>query len=290
MRQRSMQIGNAVPPLMAYHLGQSVEKGTAIDLFAGAGGLGLGLGWAGHDMVLSVDNDSNALKTLAHHASPGHRVEAYDLSNDEQFQKMVNSARAALAGRELGILAGGPPCQGFSTAGPCRVDDPRNKLVLSFLRAVESLRPRDVVFENVPALRWRGKQFLDELLERLGALGYLAELRILHSEAYGVPQLRRRLVVRATRGEQIVWPKPTHSLVTPFFVKDQPGPLIDGGSMPTVHQAIGDLPGDQSNDLDAAVSTGAATSDFARWLRGELQIEELVHGSQARTRILEKAS
>lgn len=290
MRQRSMQIGNAVPPLLAYHLGQSVEKGTAIDLFAGAGGLGLGLGWAGHEMVLSVDNDLNALKTLAGHASPDHRVEAHDLSNEQQFQQMVESARTALAGRELGTLAGGPPCQGFSTAGPCRVDDPRNKLVLSFLKAVEALRPRNVVFENVPALRWRGKQFLDELLERLEALGYVAELSILHSEAYGVPQLRRRLVVRASRGGQIAWPKPTHSLITPFFVKDQPGPLINGSSMPTVRQAIGDLPRDESDDLDAAVYTQAATSDYGRWLRGELRIEELVHDGRTSMGILEKAS
>lgn len=290
IRQRSMQIGNAVPPLLAYHVGRSVNRGTAIDLFAGAGGLGLGLEWAGHEMLLSVDNDVRALQTLAGHASASHRVEAHDLSNPEQFRNMITNARRVLAGRELGILAGGPPCQGFSTAGPCRVDDPRNKLVLAFLTAVEELRPRNVIFENVPALRWRGKQFLDELLERLSVLGYSAELRILHTEAYGVPQLRRRLVVRASLNGEIEWPKPTHSLVSPFFVKDQPGPLIDEGNVPTVRDAIADLPEAPSEDLDVPVRTQPATSDYARWLRGEVPIGEFVNRTPHRSADIEKVS
>ena len=195
-----------------------------VDLFAGAGGVGLGLSWAGHEVVASVDNNADACRTVAGSHDGDHLVLERDLSDDEQFDDMVQRVKVRLGGQSLGVLTGGPPCQGFSTAGPCRVDDPRNRLVLSFLRAVVELEPEQVVFENVVALRWRGQAFLDELTERLGALGYDVGVRIMHAEAYGVPQLRRRLVLMATRHPGgVSWPQPTHAMSKPNFPKDQPG-------------------------------------------------------------------
>lgn len=278
-RQRSMQIGNAVPPLLAYHLGTAIDPGTAVDLFAGAGGLGLGLELAGHEVLLSVDNDARALETLRSHAAPTHQAEQFDLSDPIEFEQMIEAAKAALKGRQLGLLAGGPPCQGFSTAGPCRVDDPRNRLVLSFLKAVEALAPRTVLFENVPALRWRGKVFLDELVDRLADLGYTSEIRIVHAEAYGVPQLRRRLIVMASKLGAPRWPRPTHELIRPYFESDQPGPLVTNGIRVTVKDAIGDLPLKAAIDPDQSVPLEAPPSRYAQWLRGQLNIEELLNPS-----------
>ncbi|WP_191966689.1 DNA cytosine methyltransferase [Microbacterium testaceum] len=274
-RQRSMQVGNAVPPLMAYALGSVIARGTAVDLFSGVGGLGMGLEWAGHDVVASVDYEAAALTAAQSWVRPGHAILRRDLSDEAQFANMISSVRSELLGRPLGLLAGGPPCQGFSTAGPCRVDDPRNELVRAFLRAVEELEPEHVLFENVPSLRSRGRLFLDELMERLHLLGYSVEMRILHAEAYGVPQLRRRLIVQASRSGPPSWPVPSHSLVYPYFKADQPTPLVEDSPPPTVRDAIADLPFSEATSLEQAMVLDKAPSKLAEWLRGEISILEL---------------
>jgi DNA (cytosine-5)-methyltransferase 1 len=279
IRQRCMQIGNAVPPLLAYQLGTAMQAGTVVDLFAGAGGVGLGLGWAGHEIVASVDNNSDACRTLRGHGEAGHQVLERDLALDTHIEDVIDRVRHSLRGRPLGLLAGGPPCQGFSTAGPCRVDDPRNRLVLSFLRLAEALRPQEVLFENVVALRWRGKPFLDELVERLGSLGYAVSVAVLHAEAYGVPQLRRRLVLRASAsGRDPHWPLPSHAMSKPNFPSDQPGPHREAPGARTVRDAIADL-AVAGGGLDEDIQALPPTSDFARWARGEVQVEDLFNTS-----------
>jgi DNA (cytosine-5)-methyltransferase 1 len=280
LRQRAMQVGNAVPPLLAYHLGAIGVPGTAVDLFSGAGGLGLGLSWAGHELVASVDNDEQACRTQER-ALPGHPVLRMDLSDDDAWSAVIGHIRRALGGWELGLLSGGPPCQGFSTAGSCRVDDPRNRLVLAFLRAVERLEPDRVLFENVPALRWRGQAFLDELVSRLDRLGYQVGTRILHSEAYGVPQLRRRLVVQARRGVAPAWPMPTHALSDPCFRDEQPGPHAGLPRPRTVGDAIADLSAAAGESPDSPVAATLAGTTYARWARGEVSLDALLAATQA---------
>lgn len=276
LRQRCMQVGNAVPPLLAYRLGRTVPAGSVVDLFAGAGGVGLGLGWAGHNVVASIDNNADACRTLAGSHGPEHLVLKRDLGSDEQLDDVVDRVRQRLSVERLGLLAGGPPCQGFSTAGPCRVDDPRNRLVLSFLRAVERLEPAQVLFENVVALRWRGRPFLDELTERLGRLGYDVDVRVLHAEAYGVPQLRRRLVLRATSSsEGLSWPQPSHEMIKPCFPADQPGVHLDSPYPHAVRDAIADLAIPSAPNLATSVPTLPPTTAYARWATGQIGIESL---------------
>lgn len=275
LRQRATQIGNAIPPLLAYHLGATSSPGTAVDLFSGAGGFGLGLTWAGHDLIASVDNDEQACRTHEL-ALPGHPVLRADLSEDYAFLAAMDRIKRELGGRRLDVLAGGPPCQGFSTAGPCLVDDPRNHLVLAFLRAIERLEPSRVLFENVPALRWRGRAFLDELMSRLNLLGYQVQVRILHAEAYGLPQLRRRLVVQACRGTTPAWPEPTHVLSDPCFRHEQPGPLRDAPTARTVGDAISDLPVAPTDSPDTPVAVNPAGTIYARWARGEVSLSTLL--------------
>src|SRR5207248_684503 len=111
---------------------------------------------------------------------------------------------------------GGSPCQGFSTAGFARMDDPRNKLLFAFIAAVEELRPRTVIMENVPALMWRRRRpFLEAIMQRLQTLGYAPTAKILHAEGYGVPQLRRRLFVAASLGREVAWPQPWRRILDP---------------------------------------------------------------------------
>jgi len=277
LRQRCIQVGNAVPPLLAYRLGRAMQPGTVVDLFAGAGGVGHGLEWAGHDLIASVDLNKDACLTLTAGHAPDHLVLERDLSSDEDLDDVVARVRGRLGAEQLGLLAGGPPCQGFSTAGPCKVDDPRNKLVLNFLRAVERLEPEQVLFENVLALRWRGKPFLDELMGRLDRLGYAVDVRVLHAEAYGVPQLRRRLVLRASAaGQAPVWPQPTYEMIKPCFPADQPGDHIAEPSPHTVGEAIADLAVPVSSGLDIPVPALPATSKYTMWARGELAVEDLL--------------
>ena len=286
VRTRCTQVGNAVPPLLAYQMGMAIPRGKVVDLFAGAGGLGIGLSLAGHEVVLSSDIDKSACSTLSNHMASGMGVFQADLSKDADFEELVARTRAAAP--NLDLLVGGPPCQGFSTAGPCRVDDPRNLLVLAFLRFIEKIRPGRVLMENVPALRWRGSVVLDEVRDRLEGLGYQTDVVILHAEAYGVPQLRRRLVLQATLESNLLWPKPTHPLVNPSFPSDQPG--SPGGLLTTtVFDAISDLPGDpeDSADTDSVCRRNAKTS-LQRWLRGEQSIEHLNSDPRGVARVPER--
>lgn len=273
MRARCTQIGNAVPPLLAYQLGRALPNGNFVDLFAGAGGLGMGLELAGHVPLISTDLDRHACKTLAAHAGPSHLVIPADLADPADFNQLVETTRDASP--QLDLVVGGPPCQGFSTAGPCRIDDPRNRLLLAFIRFIEATRPARVMMENVPALRWRGGAFLQEVTERLVALGYKTSTAILHAEAYGVPQLRRRLIVQGTLDGRISWPGPAHPILDPSFRRDQPG--TDGEAPArTVHDAISDLPVSVADDLDSSCfAYDPPMSDLQRWLRGCTSIDHV---------------
>jgi len=286
LRQRCMQVGNAVPPLLAYRLGQTIEAGTVVDLFAGAGGVGLGMQLAGHRLTASIDNNADACRTVQAMHGEDHLVLERDLSDDAQLDDAVARVKARLGGEALSLLTGGPPCQGFSTAGPCRVDDPRNALLLSFLKAVERLEPAQVVIENVVALRWRGKAILDEVTARLGGLGYDVDIRVLHAESYGVPQLRRRLVIRASAaGSGIGWPQPSHMMLKPCFPADQPGVHLDAPTPHTVRDAIADLAVPVADRLDETVNPLTPKSAFALWAAGELPLADLLPDGASRPRV-----
>jgi DNA (cytosine-5)-methyltransferase 1 len=224
--------------------------------------------------MLSADYDGDACKTLGNYVGEPHSVMRSDLSRQVELDELVKKTHELVA--DLDLVVGGPPCQGFSTAGPCRVDDERNRLVLAFLQFVEQTRPARVLMENVPALRWRGADLLEEVRDRLSLLGYTTDVVTLHAEAYGVPQLRRRLFLQGTLSGLPRWPAPTHPLVEPAFPGDQPG---SSGELPvaTVRDAIGDLPVSAANDPDAEVSYATPVqSPLQRWARGEIHIGELV--------------
>ncbi len=176
-----------------------------IDLFAGAGGLSLGLLEAGLEVVAAVEFDVSAAATYRS-LHPGTTL----------LEEDINSADLNQFKGEIDIVAGGPPCQPFSTGGLRRgADDPRNGLP-AMLRAIELLRPRAVLLENVPGLAGPGgRDELAQLLQGLQALGYEYEHRVLDAADYGVPQRRRRLVVCATRDPGFAFPEPTHGPAAP---------------------------------------------------------------------------
>ncbi|MCY4613569.1 MAG: DNA mismatch endonuclease Vsr [Nitrospira sp.] len=179
---------------------------VAIDLFAGGGALTVGLKRAGFTVLAAVEIEKHAFATYtANHPE----VRAYK----QDIRTIKGGDLKALApGRVIDLLAGCPPCQGFtSLTSKYRRYDLRNDLVREMARLVEEIRPKAVMMENVPGLAGRGKPLLNEFRERIERLGYTVTMEVLQVADYGVPQNRRRLVVLGGLGCQIPIPLPTHS-------------------------------------------------------------------------------
>ncbi|HEY5815632.1 MAG TPA: DNA (cytosine-5-)-methyltransferase [Solirubrobacterales bacterium] len=274
-RARFIQVGNAVPPILAFQIARALgATGRFLDLFSGAGGLSLGFKWAGYDLIAAVDNDPSCIATLVANGVEPQRALQRDLSVPREFDAMLDEAAGLNDSEDVEFLVGGPPCQGFSTAGKNRMGDPRNRFIKTFLDAVVALKPRVVLMENVPALTFkRRRSTLDHLLAKLRGHGYTVDAAILHTEAYGVPQLRRRLFVQAVLGDEVRWPAPRCEFVYPHQLSMQPGAVnneLQPGP-PTVANAIGDLPIDTTVDPDVPMSyVGEAASPLQRWARGNL--------------------
>jgi DNA (cytosine-5)-methyltransferase 1 len=276
IRAQAMQIGNAVPPLLAYHLARMVPRGPVVDLFCGAGGMSIGFEMAGHEIVAAADNNRHAVSAAKSNAADPGTVSQLDLSDIAVLRSFAREAKKR-APNGMAALVGGPPCQGFSTAGPCRIEDERNHLVRTFLTAVKLFSPSVVIMENVPALMWRGRAFLTELIDALVQLGYNPDVALLHAEAYGVPQLRRRLIVMASKHGEPKWPEPTHQLHEPSFPRFQPTSVSTRklGRVVTVKDAIGDLPLRSAAHLDELVPLAEPRSDFQRWSRDLIGIKSM---------------
>lgn len=187
----------------------------AVDLFSGCGGLTLGLVKAGFRVAASVEIDSFAVKAYKKN-HPDVVVWQRDI---RMLQPARLLERIGVKKGELDLLAGCPPCQGFSALrtlnGSVRIDDPRNDLLLEFLRFVRVFQPRAVMMENVPRLAEddRFKTFTDSL----ESLGYLGRHQVLNAADYGVPQRRRRLIYLAGYGVRIPFAGKAHTTKT---VKD----------------------------------------------------------------------
>jgi DNA (cytosine-5)-methyltransferase 1 len=276
-RSRFKQIGNAVPPLLAHQMSRMFNPGSVVDLFSGCGGFSLGCRLSGFEVVASADSDRAANETYIANHNGAYAPIDLDLSDSGELRVAIKEIERQVGSGGIDLLAGGPPCQGFSTAGNCLADDPRNRLVLSFLYAVKELRPRSVLMENVSALAFRrGEVVRVELLHELSKLGYKVETIIAHSEGYGVPQLRRRFFVAASLGP-IVWPAPWAALSDPGFFRFQPMSQEPAAPANTVRDAIFDLPASQATSTDESVRLeSSATSLYQRWARGEISVEGIV--------------
>ncbi|MHB0859597.1 MAG: DNA cytosine methyltransferase [Anaerolineae bacterium] len=174
---------------------------TAIDLFCGCGGLTQGLRDAGFCVLGAVDIDPLCIQTYrANH--PQVRLWQADIRNLDPLGVV---AELGLIGRKLDLIAGCPPCQGFSRMrtrnGTRCADDPRNDLLREFETFVAVLLPRAIMLENVPGLG--GDARFHSFLRHLGDLGYVGEPKCLDAADFGVPQRRRRLIYLAGLGFSI---------------------------------------------------------------------------------------
>ena len=180
---------------------------TAIDIFAGAGGLTVGLKRAGFRVVAAVELESHSFATYK-----ANHPEVKCLRQD--IATVSGTALQELAGMDrIDLLVGCPPCQGFTSLTVKYKDkeDPRNALVLEMARLTEAMRPRAIMMENVPGLTQKGGLLYNRLRSRLQALGYRLTEGILQVADYGVPQFRRRFILLGGRGFEISLPDATHS-------------------------------------------------------------------------------
>ncbi|WP_417761685.1 DNA cytosine methyltransferase [Shewanella sp.] len=181
---------------------------SSIDLFAGGGGLSEGMKQAGFNIVSAVENNHYAAQTFkANHEN------AVIFENDIRFVSGKEILkRAGIKKGELDLLAGCPPCQGFSSlTRKYKRDDSRNSLIGEVARLVEETMPKAIMIENVSGLMKRGAPFLKSFLSNIEKLGYKANFDVLQVADYGVPQDRKRFVLLAGLGFEIKIPKPTHS-------------------------------------------------------------------------------
>lgn len=266
------QIGNAVPPLLAYQIASQLGSDGAqfLDLFCGAGGLGLGFSWAGWQPVLASDIEDRFALTYAANVHP--TVLVGDLRDEPTFKRLVEAAqecRESEPDRPLWVL-GGPPCQGFSTAGNRRsMKDPRNHLVWSYRDFLDAVKPDGFLFENVTGLlNMNGGQVFRDVLKVLGEGFERVESWVLNSEDYAIPQRRSRVFVIATHLPDVdLAPPPritTMDLSKPDLFEEL-APCV------TVEDALGDLPalvpGQDGSHLDYR---HPALTAFQQFARGEL--------------------
>jgi DNA (cytosine-5)-methyltransferase 1 len=182
-----------------------------IDLFSGAGGLSEGLRQANFESIYANEIKSQYLKTYAHN----HKNTEVDPRDIRLITPSVIRKSLEIQKGELDLIAGGPPCQGFSINAPYRSPlDQRNHLFRNFLNFVEEFHPKSVLIENVPGLvSFENGATLQAILDSLKELGYQADVSILYAPHFGVPQTRWRTIIIAFRNisEKLTFfPDPHH--------------------------------------------------------------------------------
>jgi len=236
-----------------------------VDLFSGCGGLSLGLQKLGCNILASVEWDEDACKSykLNHFQT--------NLVNSD-IKKIIATNRLVEClgiNKEVDLLCGGPPCQGFSQINPFRsIADERNSLVDYFFRSVNQLRPKAVLMENVTGILTLGDgRAFKSLLESLAKIGYKTFVGVIQAGSFGLPQNRWRVFVVAMLNfsKEFRWPNPSHKFHSTNFVgmpkwrnsvidsrKDDlfSRNLIECSS---VRKAIGDLPYDVETSPDTPI-------------------------------------
>jgi DNA (cytosine-5)-methyltransferase 1 len=224
-----------------------------IDLFAGAGGMSLGFEQAGFDVAAAVEIDP---VHCAVHKFNFPRTAVIPRSVERLSGREIRVA-AGIGNRPVDCVFGGAPCQGFSLIGHRVMDDPRNSLVLDFVRIVAELDARTFVFENVKGLTVGDhKRFLHELVAAFEARGYVVRLpwRVLNAGNFGTPQSRERLILfGAKKGSRLPdYPAPATSI---------PGRRGVAGIAPgpTCAEALDDLP--DAEGFDALLDGDSAATE-----------------------------
>ncbi len=238
---------------------------SVVELFAGAGGMMLGLEEAGFTTLLANEVHAHPCMTLRRNFPGTPIVEGSirDFSASELF-------RAAGYNQipQIDLVAGGPPCQGFSNAGMKDVNDPRNTLIGDFIRIVNEVRPRGFLLENVTGLvNLRGGRLWDNVAQELDELGYKFHVAVLHAADYGVPQMRKRLIVLGARDEAPPpHPEPTHAPSGELSLFGPTKPYVTCG------EALADIPAIAPGETRTSYDVDPVTEYQKRMRAGSTQL------------------
>lgn len=227
---------------------------TFIDLFAGCGGLSLGLKQAGWNGIFAIEKSSDAFSTLTHNLCNLDSKFTFDWPDWLPQKAMTTSSllrnysnQLELLRGRVDLIAGGPPCQGFSIAGKRDPNDPRNILTREYIKIVKLVRPRFLLLENVRgfqvAFKGRNKPYsmmVKEKLENLSGGGYIVYSKMIQASEFGVPQPRSRFIMLAVRKDLTGFSQDPFSLLEKLTPAFRSAKNLNGHNT-TVLEAIGDL-------------------------------------------------
>lgn len=229
---------------------------TAFSLFCGAGGCSLGFKRAGYEILFATDIDKAAIDSYRMNFPETNCVEA-DIQ-ELVFEKLL--LNTGLVPGELDILIGGPPCQGFSTAGLKFWDDPRNSLLKQYIYALQTIKPKWFLMENVEGLLTANKsKYIYEAVKAFIECGYQIRVEKIYSQEYGIPQRRKRVLIIGNRlGIDFKLPEPQVGAYGRIFRL----------SNVTLRHTITGLPEPTSNKQEKLFYTSPTTSSWEKYLRG----------------------
>ena len=251
------------------------KRPIAVDLFAGAGGMTLGFERAGFDVLAAVEVD------------PIHcGIHEYNFPLWSVFCRDITAVsgefvrrNSGIKNREIDVVFGGPPCQGFSLIGKRLLEDPRNLLVFHFVRMVAELEPKYFVFENVKGMvSGKHQTFIQELIQKFAHCGYQVRQphQVLNAACYGVPQNRERLFLLGCR-EGLPLPNSPEPRFQPPRSKASTSHL-NLPPTPTVKEALQDLPEVENypelTRQDWADADFGKPSFYGKMLRGIVKTSE----------------
>lgn len=255
------QIGNAVPVLLAFQIAKSIgSKGCYVDLFSGCGGLSLGFKWAGWKPIIANDIDKDSLETYSKNIHNSVIVgDIRDKHISEEILDFIKNHKKNCK-KPLWII-GGPPCQGFSTAGNIRTSkDPRNQLVNDYINLLRKARIDGFVFENVTGiLNMEKGAVINAIQAELTKLFANTYRNILKAEEFGVPQRRTRVILIGDNSSKN------------YLIKPINRGLRKGRGFISVKEAMCDLPLLRpSEDGSAKKYRNIKLNKFQEFIRGKI--------------------
>jgi DNA (cytosine-5)-methyltransferase 1 len=236
------------------------DQFTFIDLFAGCGGFSEGFYQEGYNSLLHVDFDLAACETLKERMSyynyPKDEIDRRVLCGDLTLKEVHTQIEQVIGNQEVDVVVGGPPCQAFSSVGRAQDpnsmrNDPRNYLFKSYLEILEKYKPKVFVFENVSGLlsaKPGGNPIFPEIIANMEKDYKVCSDRetiLLNSVHYGVPQIRKRVILIGVRKDLEIDPKNIYEAIdkTHYCPEMEAKGIVQGlEKYRTVADAIGDLP------------------------------------------------
>jgi DNA (cytosine-5)-methyltransferase 1 len=279
------QVGNAVPPLLARAIAETlaphIENKTFIDLFSGAGGISEGFCMENFELLGALEIEKNYFETFRkNHVKVDNDCMIVD---DITKQSVKDKIKSIANTKKVGLVIGGPPCQGFSNAGWRNPNDSRNQLFNDFFEIVKDIRPEFFIMENVIGiLTMRGGDVIKEISEIFSEIGYQVNLPYqLKAEHFGVPQKRRRVfIIGSLKKIRIDSPKQLFSECD----EKLPTPI-------TVKQAIYGLPALQTGEGFFEMETiYTPTSPYEELMMNKINFQEFYYLSKSENRNIKNCS